>query len=238
MPRTSKADIIDPVLATKSYLLLTPRLAGYLLFGSLLVVSCERVYPAEYVGRQNCVPCHEAQNESWVGSHHDLAMQEANGANFGGLLGRLQNLREAEAAYKKAIDIDRNFVPAYINLADLYRAQNRDVEGKKLLLKAIKLRPDNGSLRHAYGLLLVREKRLTVALDSLRKAIDLAPNNTRYAYVYAVALESAGRLTDALQILDAAHARRSADRNVLYMPSYHSTNVQVAWRPRESLPRH
>ncbi|MFQ5759714.1 MAG: tetratricopeptide repeat protein, partial [Acidiferrobacterales bacterium] len=106
-------------------------------------------------------------------------------ANFGGLLVRLQNPKEAEAAYKKAIDIDPNFVPAYVNLADLYRAQNKDAEAKKLLLEAIKIQPDNGSLRHAYGLLLVRQKRLTDAISALKKAIDLAPNNTRYRYVYA-----------------------------------------------------
>lgn len=31
-----------------------------------------------YVGRQACVSCHAEQDKLWQGSHHDLAMQEAN----------------------------------------------------------------------------------------------------------------------------------------------------------------
>ena len=31
-----------------------------------------------YVGDQNCVYCHKEQNGLWMGSHHQLAMQEAN----------------------------------------------------------------------------------------------------------------------------------------------------------------
>ena len=32
----------------------------------------------EYVGRAQCRTCHEQQYQAWQGSHHDLAMQEAN----------------------------------------------------------------------------------------------------------------------------------------------------------------
>ncbi|HEY2414033.1 MAG TPA: cytochrome c3 family protein [Pirellulaceae bacterium] len=32
---------------------------------------------AEFVGRQSCVQCHEAQQSEWTGSHHDLAMDVA-----------------------------------------------------------------------------------------------------------------------------------------------------------------
>jgi tetratricopeptide (TPR) repeat protein len=32
---------------------------------------------ATYVGRENCIRCHEHENRMWEGSHHDLAMQEA-----------------------------------------------------------------------------------------------------------------------------------------------------------------
>lgn len=159
-------------------------------------------------------------------------------ANLGNVLVRVRSLKEAEAAYEKAIEIDPNFVPAYVNLSDLYRAQNKDDEGRKLLLKAIKIQPEDGSLHHAYGLLLVREKRLTDALNALRKAIDLEPNNTRYRYVYAIALESAGRLDEALQTLDVAHAQRPADRNVLYaLISFHERtgNFQAAATFAETL---
>ncbi len=34
--------------------------------------------PAEFVGGQNCIGCHEPENKLWSGSHHDKAMQEAS----------------------------------------------------------------------------------------------------------------------------------------------------------------
>ena len=36
------------------------------------------VSDAHFVGRETCARCHEREAELWQGSHHDLAMQEAN----------------------------------------------------------------------------------------------------------------------------------------------------------------
>lgn len=36
--------------------------------------------PPTYIGRAACAECHAAQQASWTGSHHDLAMQEATAA--------------------------------------------------------------------------------------------------------------------------------------------------------------
>lgn len=174
----------------------------------------------------------------YIAAQKENADRPETHANLGNVLVRLRRLKEAEAAYKKAIDIDPNFVPAYVNLADLYRAQNKDAAGKKLLLQAINIQPENGSLRHAYGLLLVREKRLPDALNALKKAIDLEPRNTRYRYVYAIAVESTGRLDEALRILEGAHAQRRADREVLYgLISLHEQagNLQTAVRFAKTL---
>jgi cytochrome c553 len=40
--------------------------------------TAQHVAAAEYVDEQQCTACHGAQVDSWRGSHHDLAMQEAN----------------------------------------------------------------------------------------------------------------------------------------------------------------
>src|SRR5918993_5817227 len=37
----------------------------------------QEITSATYVGRTQCVRCHEAEEQAWQGSHHDLAMQEA-----------------------------------------------------------------------------------------------------------------------------------------------------------------
>ena len=33
---------------------------------------------ATYVGREACVDCHAEESKAWLGSHHDLAMQQAD----------------------------------------------------------------------------------------------------------------------------------------------------------------
>ena len=85
------------------------------------------------------------------------------------------------------------FIPAYLNLADLYREMGREAEGKQVLLEALKAAPRSASAQHALGLLLVRTVQHGQALGHLARAAELEPDNSRYAYVYGVALNSMGR---------------------------------------------
>jgi tetratricopeptide (TPR) repeat protein len=117
------------------------------------------------------------------------------------------DLQNAENAYMQALRIDPAFVSGYINLADLYRQQGKDVTGEKLLNKGMKVVNDNADLHHSLGLLLIRQKRLDESLSHLQKAATLAKDNPRYAYVYALALESAGNKKQALTVLTEAGNR-------------------------------
>ncbi len=118
--------------------------------------------------------------------------------------------------------INPRYIPAYVNLADLYRVQKRDDEGKLLLEETIVQYPDNSSLYHSYGLLLVRHKQIEDALAALKHAVDLEPTNTRYCYIYAVALHSVGDTKGAIEMLKKAHDNFPADREVLIaLITYH-----------------
>src|SRR5271166_5674003 len=77
------------------------------------------------------------------------------------------------------------------------------------------IEPDNAEVRHSLGLALVRQKNYVEALDQLRKATEFAPENARYAYVYAIALNSTGAPVEAMKLLEAAHERHPADRDIL-----------------------
>jgi Tfp pilus assembly protein PilF len=136
--------------------------------------------------------------------------------NLGLLYMRRGDAQQAETEYRAAIGLDRYFIPAYVNLADLYRVQGRDADGKRLLHDALVLAPDNAPVQHALGLLLVRAQQTEEALVWLRRSAASAPDNARYAYVYGVALGSAGHTGKALEILAAAQRRHAADRNLLY----------------------
>ena len=108
----------------------------------------------------------------------------------------------AEDAYRRALDIEPGFVPALINLADLYRSTGRDHESEKLLLQAIDIAPDSANANHAYGLFLVRSGKSSEAMPYLAKATRMEDSSPRHVYVYAVALDSNGQTAEAIQLID------------------------------------
>jgi tetratricopeptide (TPR) repeat protein len=135
--------------------------------------------------------------------------------NLGVLHVQRNELEEAERAYEHALRLNPSFVPAYANLADLYRVQARDDRVEQVLERGLAAVPDSGDLSHAIGLLRVRQGRRPEAVESLRRAAGLMPDVARYAYVYGVALNSTGRAPAALEVLDAAHRRHPDDVEIL-----------------------
>ncbi len=126
------------------------------------------------------------------------------------------NTDAAVGYYREAIALDPNYVPAAVNLADLYRGLGREREAESVLATVIKANPDAAAPRHALGLSLVRQKRSNEALALLGEAARLAPDDSRYAYVHAVALHDAGRRQDAIKVLERALARAPYDREILF----------------------
>jgi Flp pilus assembly protein TadD len=110
----------------------------------------------------------------------------------------------AEQAYREALQLDPDFVMAYINLADLFRLIHRDNQGLSVLQQGLIRLPDAADLHHSLGLLQVRLKNTDEALKSLERAVKLAPNQPRFNYVYAMALTSVGREQDAREVTGSA----------------------------------
>jgi predicted CXXCH cytochrome family protein len=163
-----------------------------------------------------------AQQDAYTAAHHELVTAELVDAdrpeahlNLGLLDMRRRQPDEAEAEYRTALRLDPRFVPAMANLADLDRARGQDQRGAELLRQAMAIEPDNADIRHALGLLLVRQHDYATALPLLHQASDLAPGNARYAYVYAIALNSAGQPREAIALLEGAHKAHPADWDLL-----------------------
>ncbi len=135
--------------------------------------------------------------------------------NLGNFYGEQQRFTEATASYMTALRLDPDYVPACVNLADLYRVQGQDDLGEPLLRRAIDAAPNQAAAHHALGLLLARQGRTPDAVDALRRAAGLDPDNLRFGYVYAVALHSSGREPEAITELESVHMRHPADREVL-----------------------
>jgi Flp pilus assembly protein TadD len=138
-------------------------------------------------------------------AHSNLALLFAREKRFG----------EAKAELNSALSLDPSFTPAAVDLADLDRELGSETEGEHILRDAIARSPDDASLQHALGLLLVRQGRRQEALDRLAAAARLDPSNARFVYVYAVALNDAGQTDRALMTLEDDLKRHPYDRDAL-----------------------
>jgi tetratricopeptide (TPR) repeat protein len=138
-------------------------------------------------------------------AHMNLALLEMRRGN--GLL--------ADDHLKHAITIDPTFVPAYVQLADLYRARRDEVRAEQILREAIARNPDSALAHHSVGLALIRQRHLNGALLELRRATELEPGAARFGYVYAVALEQMGGRQEALRALDSVLKQHPYDISAL-----------------------
>ncbi len=153
---------------------------------------------AEYVDVQR-------YNADRAEGHMNLALLELRRGN--GLL--------ADDHLTRAIAVDPTFVPAYVQLADLYRGRREEDKAEAILRQAVARNPDAALAHYALGLSLVRQRKLGPAIDELRRAAELSPDSARYGYVLAVALEQAGQRTEATRTLDEVLKRHPYDPDAL-----------------------
>jgi tetratricopeptide (TPR) repeat protein len=152
-------------------------------------------------------------------------------------------MAEAEQSLRAAIAMDPLHVPAYVNLADVARAQGRDADAEAVLREGLAAiagsagpnapSPQAAGLYHALGLTLVRLGRNSEALDAVATAARLAPDSVRFAYVHAVALNSAGDVEGALTEIDRALALRPDDRDLLIAGALFARDAGLAPRAAE-----
>jgi predicted CXXCH cytochrome family protein len=135
--------------------------------------------------------------------------------NLGDVYGARGEARQAEESYRTALELDPAWIPAYVNYADWLRRTKRDDEGEKILRAGLEQRPNDASLHHTLGLLMVRRKDMPAAVAELKRAAELAPADPRFAYVYAVALHGTGKTQEALAAVESALSRAPGSRELL-----------------------
>ena len=126
----------------------------------------------------------------------------------------LDEMVQAEAALRTAIDRFPWFAASYLNLADQYRRDGRHAEAESLLVAATEASPDDPGAWFALGLAQVRGGQSDAAIEAFRRAVELAPDGPYYRYVLGVALNSTGLGAEAIAELERAYARFPAYRDI------------------------
>ena len=106
--------------------------------------------------------------------------------------------REAAAtAYRKALVVDSDLVPALVNLANIHYARDELIEAQALYERAIRIEPECfeayfnlGNIHHDLG-------RYEDALECYQEAVTLNPSFPEAHFYLAVTLEKLGRSPDA-----------------------------------------
>ncbi len=127
------------------------------------------------------------------------------------------DFEHAEENLREALDLDPTFTAAYVNLADLFRSQQRDQEAASVLRIGLTQAADGPAVEFALGLALVRLQQRDDALTHLRRAYELRPETVRFGYVYAVAQYDSGKRDAALRTLGEIHRRYPGNRSVLQL---------------------
>jgi tetratricopeptide (TPR) repeat protein len=135
---------------------------------------------------------------------------------FGVFLSDLGRTQEAESEYRSAIHLGPDYVPGYVNLAELVRTTGSETDAERVLREGLAANPQSPDLSYALGLSLTRAHRAADALAALKRASDLAPLVGRFTYAYALALHDGGQTTAAIQTLTSAVSRDPEDRDMLF----------------------
>jgi tetratricopeptide (TPR) repeat protein len=107
------------------------------------------------------------------------------------------NMAAAAVAYRKALLIDPDLVPAIVNLANLHYAGDQLIEAQALYERAIGLEPDCFEAHFNLGNILHDLGRFEGALVCYRDAVALNPDYADAHFYLAVTLEKTGHSPDA-----------------------------------------
>jgi len=111
--------------------------------------------------------------------------------------GEERNMEAAAAAYRKALVIDPDLVPAIVNLANIHYARDEMIEAQALYERAIGLDPDCFEAYFNLGNIHHDLARYQAALNCYRGAVRLNPSYADAHFYLAVTLEKTGHSPDA-----------------------------------------
>ena len=135
--------------------------------------------------------------------------------NLGSLAYRMGDVDAAKARYRKVLEIDPTFFPAYANLATIYSEQGNPDDAHALLKQGLRRLPRNPDLYYTQALVYVRQRDIPHAMSAFGQAYAAAPERADIAYAYAIALHDTGSPPRAIMILQKTLENAPNDVQVL-----------------------
>ncbi|MBY0575516.1 MAG: tetratricopeptide repeat-containing glycosyltransferase family protein [Gallionellaceae bacterium] len=130
--------------------------------------------------------------------------------NKGNAAKREGNIAEAESFYRKAINADPDYMPAYYNLGNVLQLQGLYNEALGAYQAALNLAPDDYEIYVNTGVTLNAMNRFDEAIEAFSRAERLAPDALEPTVNKGVALDRSGRYEEAIDALNQAIKRDPA----------------------------
>lgn len=158
----------------------------------------ELVVAQAHLNAERYVEAERAFRAAMAGGASPMAL---NG--LGITLAKQGRVNEAEQFFRRAIQMDGGFVPAYENLARCCRMQDHFAEAEQVYRTMIQRWPGNAGNYDHLGWMLREQKRQAEAVPLLQKAVEIQPGNTEYRYHLGLLYNDLYDLENALGALNA-----------------------------------
>ncbi|WNO11435.1 multiheme c-type cytochrome [Teredinibacter sp. KSP-S5-2] len=136
--------------------------------------------------------------------------------NLGNLEKVLGHPKNAEKHYRKAIEVEPAFIPAYVNLADLYREWQNENQVQDILSRALTKQPKADSVLYAMAMSFVRSGNKEKAVKYLQSAANGAEPNPSIVYTYALLLQDIGNRDASIEQFQRAYTLNPSNPDINY----------------------
>jgi tetratricopeptide (TPR) repeat protein len=155
-----------------------------------------------YAGQKRLDQAHARVDQALNAQPNNAALHFLKGQVYGYEM----NAQGAENEFRRTLEIDGNYLPAYSALGALFVNTNQQERAIEQYRKIIERRPDNAAAYTLIGMLEMSRQNIDAAIDSYRKALAqdgnaiFAANNL--AWLYAV--YSKGNMDEAVRLAQSA----------------------------------
>lgn len=127
---------------------------------------------------------------------------------------------KAEKELNVALEKDRGYVPAAIQLTDILRSGSRNREAIRVIDRTLAASADDARLIHLRGLINLKLEDYAAALENLEQAARLEPGQWLFGYRYAVALYQLGEREKAREVIESLLTRFPDNRRIRALMSH------------------